>query len=114
MNETKALECERQLAVVEIEGNFKRLSELVGLVDDQIENTRKAFMVELTCTKLSTVDEVEARYGDWSLQHDRFMLQVVYRLQQLEDWADEVAGDDGCGEGVRGLASPDTVFDALW
>ena len=45
----------------------------------------------------STLDEVESRYGDWSLQHDRFMLQVVYRQQQLEDWADEVAGDEGCG-----------------
>ena len=49
VNEAKALEWERQLAVVEFEGNFKRLSDrvneteaLVGLVDDQIENTRKA------------------------------------------------------------------------
>ena len=108
VNETKALECNRQLAVVELEGNFKPLSDrvneteaLFGLVDDQIEKTRKAFMVELSCTKLSALDEVETRYGNWSLQHDRFMLQVGYRAQQLEDWADEVDGvvdgDDGCG-----------------
>ena len=108
VNEGKVLECERQLAVVELEGNFKRLSDrvnetkaLVGLVDDQIDDTRKALTVELYCTKLSTIDEVEARFGDWSLQHDRLMLQVGHRPQQLENWADEVDGvlhgDDGCG-----------------
>ena len=38
---------------------------------------------------------MEARYGDWSLQHDRLMFEVEQRLRQLELWADEVAGDDG-------------------
>ena len=106
VNEAKALELERQLAVVELEGNFKQLSfrvnetkALVGLVDDQIVSTRKAFTAELSCAKLFTLDEVEARYGDWSLQHDRLMLQVGHRLQQLENWADEIDGvlngDDG-------------------
>ena len=92
VNETKALEWERQLAVVELKENFRQLSDrvnetkaLVGLVDDQVVNTRKAFTAELTCTKLSTLDEVEARYGDWSLQHDRLMLEVGHRLQQLEE-----------------------------
>ena len=99
VNETKALECERQLAVVELEGNFKRLSDrvnetkaLVGLVDDQIENTRKALMVE-------------ARYGDWSLQHDRLMLQTKIRLHQLENWADEVDGVLGGDDGGQGLVA---------
>ena len=58
-------------------------------------------MVELSCSKLSSLDEVEARYGDWSLQHDRLMLQVEHRLQQLENWADEV--DDGVLHGHDGL-----------
>ena len=72
---------------------------LVGLVDDQIVNTGKTFTAELSCAKFSTPDEAEARYGDWSLQHDRLMLQVGHRLQQLENWANEVDGvldgDDG-------------------
>ena len=68
VNEAQALEWERQLAVVELEGNFKQLSfrvneteALVGLVDNQIVNAGKAFTAELTCAKLSTLDEVEAR-----------------------------------------------------
>ena len=108
VNEAKALEWERQLAVLELQGNFKQLSDrvnetkaLVGLVDDQTVNTRKAFTAKLSCTKLSTLDEVEARNGDWSLQHDRLMPQVGHRQQQLDNWADEVDGvldeDDGCG-----------------
>ena len=63
--EVAVLELERQVAVLELEGNFKQLSDLVneakalvGLVDDQIENFRKAFMVELTCTKLSTLGQI--------------------------------------------------------
>ena len=50
------------------------------------------------------------------------MLQVGHRLQQLEGWADMVAGDGGCEadtsnssiQRVRGLASPDPVLDVLW
>ena len=56
VNEAKVLECARQLAVVELEARFQRLSDLVnetkalvGLVDDQIENTRKALMVVFLC-----------------------------------------------------------------
>ena len=69
-HEVAALELERQVAVLELGENFKQLLErvtetkaLVGLVEGQIENFRKAFMVELTCTKLSILDEVEARYA---------------------------------------------------
>ena len=50
VNEAKALEWERQLAVVELEGHFKQLWDrvietkaLVELVDDQIVNTKKVF-----------------------------------------------------------------------
>ena len=81
-HEVAVLELERQVAVVELEAHFQRLSDrvnetkaLVALVEDQIENFRKVSLVELICTKLSTLDEVEARYGDWG-----------HRLQQLEDW----------------------------
>ena len=63
VNETQALEGERQLAVVELEGNFKQLSDrvnetkaLVGLVDDQIVNTRKAFSAELKGTSLAVAE----------------------------------------------------------
>ena len=69
-HEVAALELERQVAVLELGENFKQLLErvtetkaLVGLVEGQIENFRKAFLVELTCTKLSILDEVEARYA---------------------------------------------------
>ena len=68
VNETKALEWERQLAVVEVEGNFMQLSErvnetkaLVGLVDDQIVNTRKAFSAEVKGTSLAVAEFGVAR-----------------------------------------------------
>ena len=54
VNETQVLEGERQLAVVELEGNFKQLSfrvnetkAFVGLFDDQIVNTKRAFSAEV-------------------------------------------------------------------
>ena len=34
------------------------------------------------------LNEVEARYGDWSLQHDHLMIEVGHRLRQHEAWAD--------------------------
>ena len=60
VNETQVLEGERQLGVVELEGNFKQLSErvnetkaLVGLFDDQIVNTKRAFSAEVKGTSLA-------------------------------------------------------------
>ena len=61
----------------------------------KLKQLTDAFVVDPAGTKSGTLDEVEARYGDWSLQHDRFMLHVGHPLQQLEDWADTVAGG-GC------------------
>ena len=49
-----------------------------------------------TYQETATTTKVEARFGHWSLQHDRFMLQAGHHLQQLEDWTDTVAGDGGC------------------
>ena len=126
VNETRAMECERQLAMVEIEANFKRLSHqvvLTGTMAAEFEQFRHATLTQCTITKLQALEEaevelqqltdaivldladvesdalneVDARCGDWSLQHDRLMVAVGHRLQQLEAWAYEVAGDDGCG-----------------
>ena len=62
-HEVAVLELERQVAVLELEGNFKQLSErvnetkaLVGLVDDQIVNTKKAFSAEVKGTSLAVAE----------------------------------------------------------
>ena len=87
VDETVALEWERQLAVVELHDKFKQLFDQVVLMDtmdDQFELFRKAVLVQLATEKLKTLEEVEARCGDWG-----------NRLQQLEDWVDEVDGGAG-------------------
>ena len=63
VNETQVLEGERHLAVVELEGNFKQLSfrvnetnALVGLFDDQIANTKRAFSAEVKGTSLAVAE----------------------------------------------------------
>ena len=67
VNESQVLEGERQLAVVELEGNFKQLSfrvnetkALLGLVDDQIANTKMAFSAEVKSTSLAVAEFGEA------------------------------------------------------
>ena len=111
VNETKALDWERQLAVVELEGNFKRLSDrenetkaLVKLVDDQIVNTRKAFFC-------------------WNLLVRNFLPLMRWRPDLVIGGTDHNSLRIGLTtlletvvvhEGVRGLASPDPVLDALW
>ena len=57
-----------------LEFKFKQLTDII--------------VVDLAGIKSETLNEVQARYVDWSLQHDRCMLQVGHRLQQLEEWAD--------------------------
>ena len=87
VNETKALESGRQLAVVELQDKFKQLSDHVVLTDtmeDQFELFKNAVLDELTCTKLNTLEEVGARYGDQE-----------HRLQLFKDWADDVAEHGG-------------------
>ena len=49
-------------------------------------------MVDLARAKSETLTEVKASSGQCNLHHDRLILQVVHRLQQLEDWGDTVAG----------------------
>ena len=51
-------------------------------MEAEFETSRRCALTQCTITKLQTLEEVEARYGDWG-------------LQQLEAWADEVAGDGG-------------------
>ena len=51
-------------------------------------------MIDFAGTKSETFNEVEARHGDWSLQHDRFMLQVGTVCNNLKI-ADTFAGDGG-------------------
>ena len=55
------------MAVVELEGNFKQLSDrvnetkaLLGLVDDQISNTKRAFSAEVKSTSLAVAEFGEA------------------------------------------------------
>ena len=63
VNETQVMEGERHLVVVELEGNFKQLSfrvnetkALVGLFDDQIVNTKRAFSAEVKGTSLAVAE----------------------------------------------------------
>ena len=83
------LELERQVAVVELEGNFKQLSDrvneteaLVGLVDDQIVNTRKAFFGGDSRLLLEDMGKV-AGSCDVTVQYD-FPRNVV-KVEQIMD-----------------------------
>ena len=110
--EAQALEGERQLAVVELEGNSKQLSDrvdetkaLVGLVDEQMVNTSKAFSAELKGTSLAVAEFGEALqksgrdFGQLAnfvdalgRLHDDLKVKVLHVDQQvtsLVDWSND-------------------------
>ena len=63
------------LAVVELLAKFKQLSGQVGEMDRRSEHMRQGFS-----------SDIDMLY--------RLIAEARHRLQQLEAWADEVAGDD--------------------
>ena len=112
-HEVAVLELERQVAVLELEGNFKQLSDrvneteaLVGLVDDQIVNTKKAFLAEVKGTTLAVAEfgvELQKRGRDFGelasfvdalgRLHDDLkdkVLQVDQQVMNLVEWSDDI------------------------
>ena len=74
------LELERQVAVLELGENFKRLS-------DHVAESERSSKLEFECA-LNMVKEV-----DWvARQGQADICTLRYGLQQLEEWADTVAG----------------------
>ena len=61
--------------MVELLDNFKQLSGQVGEMDRRSEHVRQGFS-----------SDIDMLY--------RLITEARHRLQQLEAWADEVAGDD--------------------
>ena len=113
VNETQVLEGERQMAVVELEGNFKQLSfcvnetkALLGLVDDQIANTKRAFSAEVKSTSFAVAEFGEALqksgrdFGELAnfvdalgRLHDDLKVKVLHVDQQvasLVDWSNDI------------------------
>ena len=114
---------ERQLLVAELGGNFERFS---AEVEHDLRNMTSWIM-----------NEVRGHYGDWLGQHRHFEALLSWKEDFFARYIprlDEMAQDflscrtglirvmetvvmltlQTASKGVRGLASPDPVLDALW
>ena len=115
---------DHETAILELERVVLSISELVhkvvltGTMKAEFEHFRHATLSQCNDTKWQTLEEVEGKFKHLTgaiipsrvlstrWRHDivtgacymtRLMFEVGHRLRQLEAWADEVAGDDGCG-----------------